>query len=42
VNASPVAAFLAGAPIPPQTLSPEGDLRLLQRLPSIFPFRAAG
>ena len=40
VNAGPVAAFLAGEPVPAQTLSPEGDLALLARLPAIFPLRS--
>jgi DNA-binding HxlR family transcriptional regulator len=30
--------YLAGAPVPPAALSPEGDLTLLRRLPRIFAF----
>jgi DNA-binding HxlR family transcriptional regulator len=30
--------YLAGAPVPPVALRPEGDLELLKRLPSIFAF----
>jgi DNA-binding HxlR family transcriptional regulator len=30
--------FLAGAPVPAAALSPEGDLRLLERLPQVFAF----
>jgi DNA-binding HxlR family transcriptional regulator len=30
--------YLAGAPVPPEALTPEGDLELLKRLPSIFAF----
>jgi len=33
--------FLAGAPVPPAALSPKGDLRLLDRLPQVFPFGMA-
>lgn len=30
--------YLAGAPVPPEALAPEGDLGLLKRLPQIFAF----
>lgn len=33
-----VIGFLAGAPVPPEALSPEGDRELLGRLPQIFGF----
>ncbi len=33
--------FLAGAPVPPAALSPQGDLGLLDRLPQVFRFGLA-
>ena len=33
--------FLAGAPVPPTALSPQGDLGLLDRLPQVFRFGLA-
>jgi DNA-binding HxlR family transcriptional regulator len=40
LDAGPVAAFLAGRPVPKESLSPQGDLALLERLPAIFPLRS--
>ena len=33
--------YLAGAPVPADALSPEGDFALLERLPTIFAFSVA-
>jgi DNA-binding HxlR family transcriptional regulator len=33
--------FLTGAPVPHEALAPEGDLRLLERLPAVFRFAPA-
>jgi DNA-binding HxlR family transcriptional regulator len=32
--------FLAGAPVPPTALAPDGDLTLLEQLPALFAFRS--
>lgn len=37
-DAETLLGYLAGAPVPPAALSPEGDLALLERLPKIFAF----
>jgi hypothetical protein len=37
-DAETLLGYLAGAPVPPAALSPEGDLVLLERLPKIFAF----
>src|SRR5438105_251183 len=37
-NPEALVGFLAGAPVPPAALSPEGDVELLARLPRIFAF----